>query len=80
MGCPARGILDMAAVARKNDAIVVFEPSASGEERQFVEAYELSDVVKYARERRAKFDPWLETATSRRRGWGIACCRSSWSR
>jgi len=63
----SRGILDMAAAARKNDAIVVFEPSASSEEKQFVEAYEVSDVVKYARERRAKFDPWLEKAASRRR-------------
>lgn len=63
----SRGILDMAAAARKNGAVVVFEPSASGEERQFVEAYELSDVVKYARDRRPKFGPWLETASSRRR-------------
>jgi sugar/nucleoside kinase (ribokinase family) len=63
----SRGILDMAAAARRNNAVVVFEPSASGEEKQFVEAYEVSDVVKYARERRAKFEPWLEKATSHRR-------------
>jgi len=63
----SRGILDLAAAARKQDAIVVFEPSASGDEKQFVEAYEASDVVKYACDRRAKFEPWLEKAASRRR-------------
>jgi fructokinase len=63
----SRGILDMAIAARKSDAIVFFEPSASGEEKQFLEAYELSDVVKYARDRRPKFEPWLDKASSRRR-------------
>lgn len=63
----SRGILDLAAVARSNGAVVVFEPSAAGDEKQFVEAYELSDVVKYAHERRAKFGPWLEKAATRRR-------------
>lgn len=63
----SRGILDMVAAARKNGAVVVFEPSAPGEERHFVEACELSDIVKYARDRRPKFAPWLERSTLRRR-------------
>jgi sugar/nucleoside kinase (ribokinase family) len=63
----SRGILDMAAAARRRGATVFFEPSASGEEKQFVEAYELSDVVKYAHNRRPKFGPWLERAASERR-------------
>lgn len=63
----SRGILDMAAAARRNEAVVVFEPSASSDERQFIEAYELSDIVKYAQDRKAKFAPWLEKAAGRRR-------------
>lgn len=63
----SRGILDMAAAAKKSGAIVFFEPSAAGDEKSFLEAYELSDVVKYARDRRPKFEPWLEKVTARRR-------------
>lgn len=63
----SRGILDLAATARRNEAVVVFEPSASGDEKQFVEAYEVSHIVKYAHDRRAKFAPWLEKAGARRR-------------
>lgn len=63
----SRGILDMAAAAKKGGAVVFFEPSAAGDEKPFLEAYELSDVVKYARDRRPKFEPWLEKATVRRR-------------
>jgi fructokinase len=63
----SRGILDMATVAHENGVIVFFEPSAAGDEKQFLEAYELSDVVKYARDRRPKFEPWLEKAIAHRR-------------
>lgn len=63
----SRGILDMAAAAKQGGAIVFFEPSAAGDEKPFLEAYELSDVVKYARDRRPKFEPWLEKASARRR-------------
>jgi sugar/nucleoside kinase (ribokinase family) len=63
----SRGILDMATVAQENDAIVFFEPSAAGDEKQFIQAYERSDVVKYARDRRPKFEPGLEKASARRR-------------
>lgn len=63
----SRGILDMAAAAKNGGAVVFFEPSAAGDEKPFLEAYELSDVVKYARDRRPKFELWLEKATVRRR-------------
>lgn len=63
----SRGILDMAATARRTGAVVVFEPSASSDERQFIEAYELSHIVKYAHDRQPKFAPWLEKASAKRR-------------
>lgn len=63
----SRGILDLAAAARKRGAILVFEPSASGEEKHFLEAYEMSDIVKYARDRKPKFEQWLKQAWSHRR-------------
>lgn len=63
----SRGILDMATAAKENGATVFFEPSAAGDEKQFIEAYERSDVVKYARDRRPKFEPWLKKVTARQR-------------
>lgn len=63
----SRGILDMANAARSNGAVVVFEPSASGDEKQFIEAYELSHIIKYANDRQPKFAPWLAKASARRR-------------
>jgi fructokinase len=63
----SRGILDLAAIARQNGATIVFEPSASCDEKHFLEAYALSDIVKYARDRRPKFAESLDKAASHRR-------------
>lgn len=63
----SRGILDMAAAARNGGAIIYFEPSAAGDEGQFIEAYQTSDVVKYASNRRPKFEGWLKKAARKRR-------------
>lgn len=47
----SRGALILAEDAKKNGALVFFEPSATSTEKQFVEALNLADVVKYSEER-----------------------------
>lgn len=49
----SRGALDMAAAAAAEGAVVMFEPSGRGDEKQFIEALAVSHIVKYADQRLA---------------------------
>lgn len=53
----SRATLNLASAARNAGTMVVFEPSAKCEPRQFIEAVSLSHVLKYARDRREKLAP-----------------------
>jgi fructokinase len=64
----SRGVLELAKSARAAGAFVVFEPSASMDTQQFVEAVGLCDVLKYARDRRPKFTEGLQSI-ARHRPW-----------
>jgi sugar/nucleoside kinase (ribokinase family) len=58
----SRGALALANACAKLGAVVMFEPSAQADERQFMEAIEVSHIVKYASDRLAKFETLLESA------------------
>ncbi len=58
----SRGVLDLAAQAKAAGALVMFEPSASTDEKHFREAVQLSDILKYAHDRREKFQTALDFA------------------
>lgn len=49
----SRAALDVAAQAAEEGAIVMFEPSGRGDEKQFKEALEIAHIVKYADQRMA---------------------------
>lgn len=49
----SRGALDLAAKAAAEGAVVMFEPSGRGDEKQFKEALTIAHVVKYADQRMA---------------------------
>ena len=52
----SRGILDLAALAAKSGALVMYEPSGVAESRLLKEAIELAHVVKYAETRLAQVE------------------------
>ena len=47
----SRGAIDMATAFRESGAVIVFEPSGTGDPAQFREAIRLAHIVKYSRER-----------------------------
>jgi fructokinase len=61
----SRGILDLAKVAAKSGALVMYEPSGLAEPRLLKEATALAHVVKYAETRLAEIeDLWSPEATT----------------
>lgn len=51
----SRGALELARASAERGAIVVFEPSGIRDERLFLEAVQLSDILKYSHERLGQF-------------------------
>jgi sugar/nucleoside kinase (ribokinase family) len=58
----SRGALALADACSRLGAVVMFEPSGQADEGQFMEAIEVSHIVKYASDRLAKFETLLESA------------------
>jgi len=61
----SRGILDLAALAAKNGALIMYEPSGVAEPRLLREAIELAHVLKYADARLSEIEKaWTERAAT----------------
>lgn len=65
---PSSGAVELAQHYRREGALVVFEPSASGDPKAFLAALQLADVVKYSAERMTRLPensgpPVLEVQT-----------------
>jgi fructokinase len=61
----SRGILDLAALAAQNGALIMYEPSGVAEPRLLREAIELAHVLKYADARLSEIEKaWTESAAT----------------